>query len=193
MLTYCAFKCTSPLGVKRIPAHKTHKNPDHLNVANIPDRPRQMKIAALLILALLAACGRPTAQSPVRGDAHACLTEAIYFEARGTSHEGQRAVGEVILNRATDPRFPTSVCAVVDERSSSGMCQFSYRCDGRSEEFGNPSDFAIAKSIARELLQDRGTDITKGALFFHAASMAPGWFGTLRKHGTFGGNIFYSS
>lgn len=152
-------------------------------------------VASFLILTLVVACAkRPdVVRNNFRSNAHACLTEAIYFEARGTSRKGQRAVGEVILNRVSDPRFPNSVCNVVDERSRGGSCQFSYRCDGRSEEFGNQSDLAIAKDIARELLTNRGGDITNGALFFHAASMAPGWFGTLRKHGKFGGNIFYSS
>lgn len=152
-----------------------------------------MKTVALILLALLAACGRPTTPITVAADAHACLTEAIYFEARGTSQEGQRAVGEVVLNRATDPRFPTTVCEVVDHRIN-GSCQFSYRCDGRSEEYDNQIDLVTAQVIARDLLNDRGTDITNGAIFFHAASMSPGsWFSSLRRHGTFGGNIFYSS
>jgi N-acetylmuramoyl-L-alanine amidase len=34
-------------------------------------------------------------------------------------------------------------------------------------------------------------DITKGALFFHSARVAPGWFETRPRIGTFGGNVFY--
>ena len=42
-----------------------------------------------------------------------CLSEAIYFEARGESLEGQYAVGEVIINRMISNSFPKSICGVV--------------------------------------------------------------------------------
>jgi spore germination cell wall hydrolase CwlJ-like protein len=42
-----------------------------------------------------------------------CLVEAIYFEARGEGVVGMIAVGQVILNRVNDERFPRDVCSVV--------------------------------------------------------------------------------
>ncbi len=150
-------------------------------------------IAAILILALTAACAQNPSVSTasVRGSEIDCLAEALYFEARGTGLEGLRAVGEVIVNRKNDPRFPDTICGVVDQRHN-GSCQFSYRCDGRPEEFTNAIAYANAQSVAHTLLSNRGEDITRGALFFHAASMSPGWFGTLNRLGQFGGNVFYS-
>lgn len=53
------------------------------------------------------------------------LAEAIYFEARGESKDGQVAVAHVIMNRVNSPYYPDTVTDVVDYR-----CQFSYRCDG---------------------------------------------------------------
>ena len=38
-----------------------------------------------------------------------CLAIAIYFEARGEPDVGQIAVGNVIVNRTKDPRFPNDV------------------------------------------------------------------------------------
>ncbi|MEE9454549.1 MAG: cell wall hydrolase [Paracoccaceae bacterium] len=150
-----------------------------------------LKIVLLPILILLAACGSRSTPPPTTVDtnAHACLSEAIYFEA-GNTDDGRIAVGEVILNRAADPRFPTSVCGVVDERTN-GMCQFSYRCDGRTSAPKNPTTLALAQETARELLGGGHNNLTSGALFFHAAAIAPGWFGTLTRLGQFGGNIFY--
>lgn len=120
-----------------------------------------------------------------------CLSEALYHEARGTVDKGLRAVGEVILNRATDPRFPDSICGVIDQRYN-GACQFSYRCDSIPNGiFNEPNEKARTLAMALTLLTDRQEDITNGALFFHAASMNPGWFATLSPRGQFGGNIFY--
>lgn len=148
-------------------------------------------LGLLSIFGLLAACSsKPAPVATGYGaNAQSCMAEALYFEARGTGEIGRRAVGEVILNRANDPQFPSTVCGVVDQRYN-GSCQFSYRCAG-SLTYDEPQALANAKATARALLTNRGKDITNGALFFHAQSMAPGWFGTLKRLGTFGGNIFY--
>lgn len=129
-------------------------------------------------------------QSAVNSRDQACLAEAMYFEARGTGERGMRAVGEVILNRARDRRFPNTVCGVVDQRSGRS-CQFSYRCDGHPEVYRERGQKALAERIAHTLLTNRGQDITNGALYFHAARMRPGWFASLSRRGQFGGNIFY--
>ncbi|OUS04240.1 hypothetical protein A9Q96_14905 [Rhodobacterales bacterium 52_120_T64] len=143
------------------------------------------------ILGLLVACGSKS--EPVAtgygANAQACLAEALYFEARGTGEVGRRAVGEVILNRVNSHQFPSTVCGVVDQRYN-GSCQFSYRCNS-SLTYNEPRALANANATAYTLLTNRGGDITGGALFFHASSMAPGWFGTLKRLGAFGGNTFY--
>jgi hypothetical protein len=50
-----------------------------------------------------------------------CMALAIYFEARGESHKGQVAVGEVIMNRTRSPKYPSSACGVLLQRG-----QFSF-------------------------------------------------------------------
>ena len=129
--------------------------------------------------------GPATKASRANTDDIACLAEAVYFEARGTSDKGQKAVAHVVLNRANSPKFPDSVCGVIADK-----CQFSYKCDGRPDVLANPSDRERALELARQVLSG-ASDITQGALFFHAASMEPGWFNTRPKVGAFGGNIFY--
>ncbi len=151
----------------------------------------------VFLLALLTACAqslpdnRSLSSSGYTKEDLSCLAEALYFEARGTTLDGERAVGEVILNRASDSRFPDTVCGVIDQRFR-GSCQFSYRCDSiPNDVYNEPASLAQARAISLELLVNRGEDITNGALFFHAASMRPGWFATLSPRGRFGGNIFY--
>lgn len=154
-------------------------------------------IAAFALIATVTGCTVPDpleatlSSSGYTPSDHACLSEALYHEARGTAEEGLRAVGEVILNRASNPQFPESICGVIDQRYN-GSCQFSYRCDSiPNDVYNEPAELARVQAVAMTLLTDRQTDITDGALFFHAASMVPGWFGTLAPRGQFGGNIFY--
>ena len=109
----------------------------------------------------------------------ACMTEAIYFEARGETEEGQRAVAEVILNRVASPRFPDTVCAVVKQR-----WQFSYRLNP-DLHLGNlsPSDPALqrAYAIAAEYVwHGERTEYTDAADHYLTASLhqsesAPSW------------------
>lgn len=122
----------------------------------------------------------------IAGPERACLAEAIYFEARGTGENGQAAVAHVVLNRAEHPEFPDDVCGVIADR-----CQFSYRCNGRSNALTSPQAREEAKRIAAQVLSG-APDITGGALFFHSnQARSTGWFKTRPRVGQFGGNVFY--
>ncbi|MEM7616628.1 MAG: cell wall hydrolase [Pseudomonadota bacterium] len=158
------------------------------------------RLSCVLLAALVAtsACTpAPQSDAPSRASTtydeadFACLQEAIYHEASANSIDGGRAVANVILNRAQDPRFPDTVCGVISEGEAAGRCQFSYRCDGRPEAFPDKVKLANATEAANLALVNREEDVTSGALFFHAKWMPPGWFGTLRRTVTLGGNIFY--
>ncbi|MEM8787220.1 MAG: cell wall hydrolase [Pseudomonadota bacterium] len=154
---------------------------------------------AALALTLLAAACAPApettdiARTAAEVDARdfECLREAIYHEASARSVRGGRAVANVILNRAADPRFPNTVCGVIREGEARGRCQFSYRCDGRPEILADAIKRATATEAARLALENPGEDVTDGALFFHANWMEPGWFGTLDRKMSAGGNTFY--
>lgn len=100
-----------------------------------------------------------------------CLASAIYFEARGESLEGRVAVGDVIINRAESGRFPSSYCGVVYQPS-----QFSF-VHGRSMPAirENSRDWHEAVAIAQIVEDGSWNSPAKGALFFHAARVSPGW------------------
>lgn len=124
--------------------------------------------------------------------AHACLAEAIYFEAGNKGEQGRRAVAHVIMNRMASQKFPNSVCGVISEGQSKGNCQFSYRCDLDYTNFRYPDQRMRAKATATAVLMGDSNDPTGGAHFFHADYAKPGrWFSSLKRVGTFGGNIFY--
>jgi len=121
-----------------------------------------------------------------------CLSEALYFEARGEDLWGQIAVAEVILNRVDSSRFPDNVCAVVrDGTGRRHRCQFSYYCDGKVETIGNPSAYERIKKIAAMMIEGRARVLTGGAVFYHTDAVAPSWMNAMEQTTVIGEHIFY--
>ncbi|NJS40632.1 MAG: cell wall hydrolase [Rhodobacteraceae bacterium] len=131
------------------------------------------------------------AQPAPQGDAEwQCLTEALYFEARGESLKGQIAVAEVILNRVDSPLYPRSVCGVVKQRGGGG-CQFSYVCDGRADRMREKGAADLAGRIARAMLDGAPRLLTDGATHFHTRSVRPGWSRRFDQTASIGAHVFY--
>lgn len=117
-----------------------------------------------------------------------CMTRAIYWEARGQSLPGQIAVGQVILNRANDRRFPADICDVVFQRNAH-TCQFSWVCTPRGHlPPSNVNEWLQAKQSAKLALANM-PDLTHGALYFHDTSMV-GWR-HLKRTTRIDNHIFY--
>ena len=123
------------------------------------------------------------------GDAEwECLRQALYFEARGETIQGQFAVAEVILNRVDSPAFPGTVCGVVHAKGG-GECAFSYVCQGLST-MSDPVSRDRAGRIARVMLDGAPRDLTDGATYFHANYVSPNW-GDLVRTAAIGAHLFY--
>jgi spore germination cell wall hydrolase CwlJ-like protein len=121
-----------------------------------------------------------------------CLTEALYFEARGENLVGQVAVAEVILNRVDSATYPDSVCGVVQQgQSTRNGCQFSFICDGKVERIGNRKAFEEVGKIAWVMLEGKPRILTGKATHYHATSVAPRWSKRLVRTARIGDHIFY--
>lgn len=121
-----------------------------------------------------------------------CLTEALYFEARGETFRGQVAVSEVILNRVDSKRYPNSICKVVKQgQNRRNACQFSYNCDGRPNKIGNTKVFERLGQLAWVMMQGKKRDLTGEALFYHNTSVRPRWARKMVKTTRIGEHIFY--
>jgi|APGre2960657373_1045057.scaffolds.fasta_scaffold08587_2 spore germination cell wall hydrolase CwlJ-like protein len=118
-----------------------------------------------------------------------CLADNIYHEARSEPEKGKVAVALVTLNRVEDPRFPKDICGVVKQKTQ-GMCQFSWFCTAVKSNKGSES-YQSAKEVAVYVYAnyEKLHDITKGALYYHADYVNPGW--KLQKTVTIGRHIFY--
>jgi hypothetical protein len=124
---------------------------------------------------------------------HRCLSEVMYFEARGEGEEGQKAVAEVIFHRMNKGNYGHSICAVVYEGVGTATCQFSFVCDGSLEATKSPEPWRQAQALAARILtgEEHLSDATGGAVNFHAASIEPGWTGDFVRTVQIGNHVFY--
>lgn len=127
-----------------------------------------------------------------RSEQWRCLTEALYFEARGESLSGQIAVAEVILNRVDSRRYPDTVCDVIQQgQSRRNACQFSYNCDGRPNTVGNKRIYDKLGKVAWVMMNGKSRDLTDDALFYHATHVSPYWSRKMVRTTRIGQHIFY--
>ncbi len=133
-----------------------------------------------------------------------CLAQAIYHEARGEPEAGQWAVAAVILNRVESSRYPTTVCGVVYQNASMfNRCQFSFACDGQSDEAGNGNRIVRESWVKANLIAEaafarfRGGErlgnLPTSVLFYHNRSVQPSWADAMENVAEIGGHIFYSA
>lgn len=121
-----------------------------------------------------------------------CLSQAIYYEAARESEEGQRAVAQVVLNRARHPAYPASVCAVVYQGAERPTgCQFSFTCDGSLARAPMKSYWDRARRLADEALKGHVVAAVGNATHYHANYVLPYWAPTLVKNAVIGAHIFY--
>ena len=121
-----------------------------------------------------------------------CLAEALYFEARGEPIQGQLAVGEVILNRVEDTRYPSSICKVINQGTGRRFaCQFTYTCDGKLETVHERKPYEMALKIAKILMTTHDGKLTRGSTHYHSNYVNPKWSKKFERVAKFGRHIFY--
>jgi hypothetical protein len=160
----------TPVGVVALPAVP--------NVTNVPaDRPDYAAIV--------------DQDQPAREQR--CLAEAIYFEARGESAEGQAAVAQVVLNRVSSGLYPSTICGVVfQNRDHYEACQFSFACEGRSLRITEPDAWHTAVRIASSVMSGQTYLAEIGdATHYRADYVRPDWSYRLKKMDVIGHHIFY--
>lgn len=127
-----------------------------------------------------------------RSRAWRCLTEALYFEARGESLIGQIAVAEVILNRVDSSSFPNTVCGVVNQgKQKRNACQFSYKCDGKSDRIGSRAIYEELGKVAWVMLEGKPRILTGKATHYHNTQVNPRWARKLVRTARIGDHLFY--
>lgn len=129
-----------------------------------------------------------------------CLAQNIYHEARGSNKADRIAVADVVLNRVNDVRYPNTVCEVVRQGKKDrngnmirNQCQFSWYCDGKSDQPTDRDSWADAQQLAYVILHlNTFRGITDGATHYHANWISdPRWVKDMDSKGTIGNHKFY--
>lgn len=135
-------------------------------------------------------------------DSRYCMAQNIYFESANQSFAGKLAVAHVVTNRVEDLQFPNSVCGVIyqaktyinwkgNEVPLRNQCQFSWYCDGKSDEPVDSVTWIKSLYIADLVLTGKYNDITEGALWYHADYIYPYWADELEIVTQIDDHIFY--
>ncbi|MEH6664304.1 MAG: cell wall hydrolase [Brevundimonas sp.] len=121
-----------------------------------------------------------------------CLTQAVYYEARGEGRAGMQAVAQVVLNRARHGAFPNSVCGVVYQGAArSTGCQFSFTCNGAMRRGVNRAAWRRAHDVASAALSGQVYAPVGNATHFHTTAVSPRWRHSLVPVGQVGSHLFY--
>lgn len=120
-----------------------------------------------------------------------CLTEAVYYEARGETSRGQAAVAQVVMNRVASPKFPKTVCGVVFQGAATHGCQFSFVCDGSLRQRHDAEAWERARRIAARALSGAVLADVGKATHFHAAGVQPDWGPRMLRVAQVGLHVFY--
>ena len=128
-----------------------------------------------------------------RAKSEKCLTEAVYFEARGEAVRGQIAVAQVVLNRAFSGKYPDTVCGVVYQNKHRHLaCQFTFACDNVADIVREPDMWDRARKIAKAMLDGQLwlPEVAKST-HYHAYWVRPSWVNEMKKMYKFGVHTFY--
>jgi spore germination cell wall hydrolase CwlJ-like protein len=121
-----------------------------------------------------------------------CLSQAIYYEARGETQRGQIAVAEVIMNRVRSGYYPGTVCGVVYQGSHrSTGCQFTFTCDGSLNHRPRGRAWDRAQRVATAVMLGYTRPITQGATHYHTHAVNPVWNSGLVETTSIESHVFY--
>lgn len=126
-----------------------------------------------------------------------CLARNIYYESKNEPEEGMVAVGVVTINRSESPKYPKTICGVVNQKTTIGqaiVCQFSWTCTMAKNRKPREDDpmWKESQRIANELATGGYSEWREkyGESFhFHAVHVNPGW--KLKRVAKTGRHIFY--
>lgn len=135
-----------------------------------------------------------------------CLALNAYWEARNQDYLGMIAVNQVVMNRVASDIYPDNACDVIFQGPTRpswkdpaieypvrNRCQFSWYCDGKSDEVreNEKQIWFAAMSAAMQVMAGTHDDVVDGAMWYHADYVDPKWNKNKEITSIIGNHIFY--
>jgi N-acetylmuramoyl-L-alanine amidase len=131
-----------------------------------------------------------------------CLALNVYFEAGNQPIVGKIAVAQVVMNRVVLKEYPDTVCEVIHQGPTrtnelgevypiKWKCQFTWYCDGKSDEPLDSETWKQSLTIASLVNEKVFPDISGGASHYHATSVSPYWSKHLKRLMVVEDHVFY--
>ena len=105
------------------------------------------------------------------------------------------------MNRVNHKNYPNTICEVIYQGPTyswkpdfpvKNKCQFSWYCDGKSDEPKDLKAWKRSLTIAQDLLTfNEVMDFTEGATHYHATHILPHWASHLTRVAQIEDHIFY--
>jgi spore germination cell wall hydrolase CwlJ-like protein len=121
-----------------------------------------------------------------------CLAEAVYYEGRNETVEGQIAIAQVVLNRVRSGQWPHTICAVV-RQGRGETCQFPEVCKAGDRPPETDTNWQQAAWIADDAAAGRAwLSELSDATHYHNASAKPPWRLSMKFIRKVGWRMFYA-
>jgi spore germination cell wall hydrolase CwlJ-like protein len=125
-----------------------------------------------------------------------CLIEALWYESRGESEQGIKAVASVVENRKNSNLYPDTYCRVIKQHR-----QFSFTLLNKPTAKGIRSRlkaseqqvYARIEQIAEQMLTGRFKPVlARSVLWYTTTSINAGWSQRMRKVAVIGRHKFFA-
>ena len=128
-----------------------------------------------------------------------CLSEALWYEARGEGFKGMLTVANVIANRVKHSKYPNDYCSVISQPK-----QFSYKhqfnkstvqkWNKECRKSSNNSTCATIHHVATIVVKDQYIPIFDDTtMWYHTTKVKPKWSASKQKIAVIGKHVFFSS
>jgi len=157
-------------------------------------------IKLLLLITLTIAPAKPLEHSAVRHfSSEDCLAANIFFEARGESIKGMKAVAAVTINRLKHSKYPADMCSVVFQpKQFSWTHQQKYStiisvldADVTGMQKKDELKFHQAREIAAMQQEELTKLLPKNTIFYHTHKVKPKWAAFKVRVASVGNHLFY--
>lgn len=135
-------------------------------------------------------------KAPLDAEQLRCMALTLYHEARGEGESGMVAVGYVVMNRTNVGHMGArTICETAKKYitlKGKKHCQFTWYCDGLSDEPKEPLAYDYAFELAQQVMRGEIRNPVGASLYFHEVGIRWRYASRFKRVARIGNHIFYA-